>query len=195
MKKLILLLLEGCETLEFSPFIDVFGWNEIIGDKNIKIDICGIDGAITTSWGLKIIPNINFQNIKIDPIDYDGIIIPGGFGKYNYFNNLNNPILKNLLNDFEKSKKLIIGICTGSLILGSLGLLNGKLATTYLLDNERYFSQLKNYMAIPIKENMVICDNIITTSNPASATTVAFYLLELLTSRENMENIKRNMGF
>ena len=195
MKKLILLLLEGCETLEFSPFIDVFGWNEIVGDKNIKIDICGIDGAITTSWGLKIIPNINLQNIKIDPIDYDGIIIPGGFGKYNYFNNLNNPILKNLLNDFEKSKKLIIGICTGSLILGSLGLLNGKLATTYLLDNERYFSQLKNYMAIPIKENMVIYDNIITTSNPASATTVAFYLLELLTSRENMENIKRNMGF
>ena len=195
MKKLILLLLEGCETLEFSPFIDVFGWNEIVGDKNIKIDICGIDGAITTSWGLKIIPNINLQNIKIDPIDYDGIIIPGGFGKYNYFNNLNNPILKNLLNDFEKSKKLIIGICTGSLILGSLGLLNGKLATTYLLDNERYFSQLKNYMAIPIRENMVICDNIITTSNPASATTVAFYLLELLTSRENMENIKRNMGF
>jgi len=195
MKKLLLLLLEGCESMEFSPFIDVFGWNEIIGDKNIKIDICGLDKTITTSWGLKIVPNINLQNTIIIPQNYFGIIVPGGFGRYNYFNNLENPLLKELLNDFNKLDKLIIGICTGSLILGDLGFLTGKKATTYLLDNERYFSQLKNYKAIPIKENMVIDGNIITSSNPISALKVACYLLEKLSSNENMENIKKNIGF
>ncbi|MGF6906487.1 DJ-1/PfpI family protein [Fusobacterium sp. PH5-44] len=194
MKKILLLLLSGCESMEFSPFIDIFGWNEIVGDKNIQVNTCAFGDTINTSWDLLISPKINLSKEKIDINDYYAMVIPGGFGKYNYFHNLNNNILEDILINFQKHNKLIIGICTGAIILGHYKILNNKKATTYTMDNDRYFRQLINYNAIPVRENIVIDENIITSSNPASSVKVALYLLELLSSKENMEIVKKNMG-
>ena len=46
-----------------------------------------------------------------------------------------------------------------------------------------------------MREEIVIDDNIITSSAPKNALETAFILLEKLTSKENMENVKYNMGF
>lgn len=193
MKKILLLLLKGCETMEFSPFIDIFGWNEIIGNGNIQVDTAAFENIINTSWNLQISPKINLSETKIIIDDYYAVVIPGGFGKYNYFDNLNNDVGQILLK-FQEKNKIMIGICTGAIILGYFGILKNKKATTYLLDNDHYFRQLTNYKAIPVRENITIDENIITSSNPASAINVALYLLELLSSKENMKIVKRNMG-
>jgi hypothetical protein len=44
-------------------------------------------------------------------------------------------------------------------------------------------------------EPIIFDDNIITSLNPATATDVAFKLLELLTSKKNSDYIKEIMGF
>lgn len=193
MKKMLLIILKGCETMEFSPFIDIFGWNEIIGNQNIQVDTAAFDDIINTSWNLKVSPKINLSKTKIIIDDYCAVIIPGGFGKYNYFDNLNNNIGDILLR-FQERNKVIIGICTGAILLGHFGILKNKKATTYLFDNDRYFRQLTNYEAVPVREDIVIDENVITSSNPASAVYVALYLLELLTSKENMNIVRKNMG-
>jgi 4-methyl-5(b-hydroxyethyl)-thiazole monophosphate biosynthesis len=46
-----------------------------------------------------------------------------------------------------------------------------------------------------INEPLVVDDKIITSWNPSTAIDVALLLLEMLTTKENAENIRRLMGF
>ena len=73
------------------------------------------------------------------------------------------------------------------------GCIKNKKVTTYLLDNKRYFNQLKNYNIIPVEEEIVIDDNLFTCSGPGNALEMSFKLLEKLTSSENLEIVKKNM--
>ena len=73
------------------------------------------------------------------------------------------------------------------------GYIKNKKVTTYLLDNKRYFNQLKNYNIIPVEEEIVIDDNFFTCSGPGNALELSFKLLEKLTSSENLKIVKKNM--
>ena len=73
------------------------------------------------------------------------------------------------------------------------GYIKDKKVTTYLLDNKRYFNQLKNYNIIPVEEEIVKDNNLFTCSGPGNALELSFRLLEKLTSKENLEIVKKNM--
>lgn len=195
MKKILIFASNGFESLELSPFIDVFGWNNILNKEKIFPIICALHSELYATWNLKIIPEINLSTKKIDLNEFEALIIPGGFGKAGFFNDIQSNTFKSLLNHFILNNKIIIGVCTGSLAIGINGFLENILATTYLLDNDRYFNQLKNYKAIPIRKDIVISNNIITSSSPSTALPLAFYLLKLLTNKKNMNLVKKNMGF
>ena len=195
MKKILIFVSNGFESLELSPFIDIFGWNNIVGNKKIFPTICAIHDEVYATWNLKIIPEVNLTNNSIDLNEFQALVIPGGFGKAGFFNDIQSEVLKSLLNHFILNKKIVIGICTGALAIGIHGFLKNIPATTYLLDNNRYFNQLEKYGAKSIRENIVIWENIITSSGPNTAIEVAFYLLEILTDKENCIVVKKNMGF
>lgn len=195
MKKILIFTSNGFESLELSPFIDIFGWNNIVGNKKIFPTICAIHDEISATWNLKIVPEVNLLKTPIDLDEFCALIIPGGFGKAGFFIDIQSEALKSLLNHFILNKKIIIGVCTGALAIGIHGFLKNILATTYLLDNNRYFNQLEKYEAISTRENIVVSDNIITSSGPATAIDLAFYLLERLTDKENCIIVKKNMGF
>ena len=56
LKKFLLFISNGSEMLEISPFVDIFGWNEIVGDKKQKIKIVTISYGeiVNATWNLKI---------------------------------------------------------------------------------------------------------------------------------------------
>lgn len=195
MKQILLLISQGAEILEASPFVDIFGWNNIVGKKNTFLKTAAFHSIISNTWNLKIIPEINLETEKIDIDNYDALIIPGGFGFKGFFEDMKKSDFKNLLVEFNQKNKLIIGVCTGVIPLGEAGILKDKKATTYLYDNDRYFKQLEKYGAIPIREEIVKDGNIITCSAPKNAIEVCFLLLELFTSKENVKKVKYNMGF
>lgn len=197
MKKFLLFISNGSELLEISPFVDIFGWNEIVGDKKEKIKIVTISygNFVNATWNLSIKTELDFEKEKIDVSEFHGIIIPGGFGMKGYFNDIKRMDFQELLWDFYRENKIIIGICTGALALAEAGILKGKRATTYMLDNGRYFNQLKKSGAVPVEETIVQDGNIFTTANPQSALIMGFKLLEISTSRENMLKVAHNMGY
>lgn len=195
MYRILLIISEGAEILEVAPFIDIFGWNSIVGKKNITLITAGFHNTISNTWNTKILAEINLEKEEIDISTFDALIIPGGFGFKGFFNDMKNIKFKNIIQNFVRKNKIVVGICTGVIALGEAGVLTNIKATTYLYDNNRYFNQLSKYGAIPIREEIVISDNIITCSAPKNAIEVAFYLLSHFTGEENMKKVKYNMGF
>lgn len=195
MKKILILISQGIEILEVSPFIDIFGWNMVVGKKNTIVTTASIHDIIYCTWNLKIFPQLNLKKENIDLKEYDALIIPGGFGKAKFFDDMKDSTFKNVVQHFNEKNKVIIGICTGVIPLGEAGVLKGRKATTYLLDNGRYFSQLEKYGAIPIKKEIVEDGNLITCSGPKNALETAFLLLEKFSDKENCNIVKKNMCF
>lgn len=195
MKKILILISQGVEILEVSPFIDIFGWNMVVGKKNTTTTTTSIHDIIYCTWNLKIFPQLNLKKESIDLEEYDALVIPGGFGKAGFFNDMKDSIFKNVIQHFNEKNKIIVGVCTGVIPLGEAGILKGRKATTYLLDNERYFSQLEKYGAIPISEEIVEDKNLITCSGPKNALETAFLLLEKFSDKENCNIVKKNMCF
>ena len=195
MKKILILISQGVEILEVSPFIDIFGWNMVVGKKNTITTTTSIHDIIYCTWNLKIFPQLNLKKENIDLEEYDALVIPGGFGKAGFFNDMKDSIFKNIIQHFNEKNKIIVGVCTGVIPLGEAGILKGRKATTYLLDNERYFSQLEKYGAIPISEEIVEDENLITCSGPKNALETAFLLLEKFSDKENCNIVKKNMCF
>lgn len=197
MKKIAIFLFEGAELFEIASFTDVFGWNNIVGLKeyrDIKIETISYKESIKCTWGgeLKTEKVITEENIE-KFFDYDVLIIPGGFGKANFFEGKNNKFFKKLIKYFSENNKIIVAICSAVINLLESTYIRGKKVTTYLLDNKRYFNQLKNYNVIPIEEEIVEDNNLFTCSGPGNALELSFRLLEKLTSNENVNIIKDNM--
>ena len=197
MKKIAIFLFEGAELFEIATFTDIFGWNNIVGLKefrDIKVETISYKESIKCTWGgeLRAEKIITEDNVE-DFFDYDVLIIPGGFGKANFFEEKNNKIFKKLIKHFSENNKIIVAICSAVINLLESAYIKDKKVTTYLLDNKRYFNQLKNYNIIPIEEEIVIDDNLLTCSGPGNALELAFKLLEKLTSKENLKTVKENM--
>lgn len=197
MKKIAIFLFEGAELFEIASFTDVFGWNNVVGLKefrDIKVETISYKESIKCTWGgeLKVEKIITEDNIE-NFFDYDVLVIPGGFGKANFFKDKDNEIFKKLIKYFSENNKIIVAICSAVIKLLETTYIKDKKVTTYLLDNKRYFNQLKNYNIIPIEEEIVIDDNLLTCSGPGNALELSFGVLEKLTLRENIEIIKKNM--
>ena len=197
MKKIAIFLFEGTELFEIASFTDVFGWNNVVGLKefrDIKVETISYKESIKCTWGgeLRAEKIITEDNVE-DFFDYDVLIIPGGFGKANFFKDKNNKIFKKLIKYFFENNKIIVAICSAVINLLESTYIKDKKVTTYLLDNKRYFNQLKNYNIIPVEEEIVIDDNFFTCSGPGNALELSFKLLEKLTSSENLKIVKKNM--
>ena len=197
MKKIAVFLFEGAELFEAASFTDIFGWNNVVGLKefrDIKVETISYKESIKCTWGgeLKAEKIITENNIE-KFFDYDVIVVPGGFGKANFFKEKDNEIFKKLIKYFSENNKIIVAICSAVINLLETTYIKDKKVTTYLLDNKRYFNQLKNYNIIPVEEEIVIDDNLLTCSGPGNALELAFKLLEKLTSKENLKTVKENM--
>ena len=197
MKKIAIFLFEGAELFEIASFTDVFGWNNVVGLKefrDIKVETISYKESIKCTWGgeLRAEKIITEDNVE-DFFDYDVIVIPGGFGKANFFKEKDNKIFKKLIKYFSENNKIIVAICSAVINLLETTYIKDKKVTTYLLDNKRYFNQLKNYNIIPVEEEIVIDNNLFTCSGPGNALDLSFRLLEKLTSKKNLEIVKKNM--
>ena len=197
MKKIVIFLFEGAELFEIASFTDIFGWNNVVGLKeyrDIKLETISYKESIKCTWGGKLRAEkiITEDNVE-DFFDYDALIIPGGFGKANFFEEKNNKIFKKLTKHFSENNKIIVAICSAVINLLESAYIKDKKVTTYLLDNKRYFNQLKNYNIIPVEEEIVIDNNLFTCSGPGNALELSFRVLEKLTSKENLKIIQNNM--
>ncbi len=191
MKKVLLLLADGFETFEASVFMDVIGWNLEEGDCSTQLFTCGLRKEIKSSFNHRFIVDYVVDEIEIS--SFDALAIPGGFEVYGFYNDAYDEKFLDLIRGFSTANKLIATICVGALPLGKSGVLKGKNGTTY--NNEAKRTELKGFGVNVKHEPIVLDENLITSWNPSTAINVAMLLLELLTSADNADKVKKLMGF
>lgn len=79
---------------------------------------------VTTTGNMKVIPHYTFENCP--PLDI--LVVPGGWGTRT---EMNNPIMLDWLRARAAEVETLTSVCTGSMLLGFAGLLNGRHATTH----------------------------------------------------------------
>jgi len=177
-KKVLLLLPAGAEVLEAGAFIDVFGWHQAIGSDVCRIITCSAANKVPLSFGQTILAQLLLDEVDVD--DFAALALPGGFGRYGYYEHACSKPYLRLIGDFDKQKKPIAAICTGAIVLAEAGLLKNRRATTYSKE-EGWAEQLEKAGAFFTDAPLEIDGHIITSQNPASAVPVALMLLEWLT--------------
>jgi transcriptional regulator GlxA family with amidase domain len=104
--------------------------------------------------------------------DPDIVLVPGGDG--------NRPLLTDeevldWLRVADRTTKWTTSVCTGSLVLGAAGLLDGKRATSHWA----YRDQLSEYGAEPVAERYVVDGKVVTAAGVSSGIDMALHLVSL----------------
>ncbi|MEH6941826.1 DJ-1/PfpI family protein [Bacillus sp. JJ722] len=193
MKKVLLLLADGFEAVEASVFTDVLGWNKWEGNGETEVVTVGLRDKLTCTWNFTVIPEKTIDNIHLD--EFDALAIPGGFEEAGFYKDAFSEPFLNVIRHFDENQKPIASICVASLSLGKSGILKERKATTYDHQTSKRKEQLKSFCTNVQNERIVRDNHIITSSNPGTAFDVAFLLLEMLTSKENVIRVKDLMGF
>jgi 4-methyl-5(b-hydroxyethyl)-thiazole monophosphate biosynthesis len=191
--KTLLFLAKGFETIEFSVFVDVMGWARNDYGYDVPVVTCGFHKQVMSTFNIPVIVDKTIDEINVD--EYDALAIPGGFEEFGFYEEAYNERFLNLIREFDSKGKIIATICVAALPLGKSGVLKNRRATTYHLNDAHRQKQLREFSVNVVNEPIVVDRNIITSYCPETASSVAFKLLEMLTSKEKMEIVKRAMGF
>ena len=192
-KKILLLLANGFEAYEASVFTDVLGWNKLEGDNSTDVITCGMHEQLKCTWNFTVIPEMQLSDVDVNI--FDALAIPGGFESANFYVDSFSDEFLSVIREFDQKGKIIASICVGALPLGKSGVLKGRKGTTYHLGNGLRQNQLAEFGVQVINQPIVVDKNIITSSCPSTALSVAFTLLEMLTSADNSHAVKKLMGF
>lgn len=191
--KILLFLAKGFETMEASVFVDVMGWARNTFHYDVEVVTCGFQKTVISTFGVPVTVDVLIKDICAD--DYEALAIPGGFEEFGFYEEAFSEELSYVINTFNRQHKMIATVCVAALALAYSGILKGKKATTYHLNNGQRQKQLAEYGVEIVNEPVVKTDNIITSYCPQTAPEVAFTLLESLIGTKEMRIVKAAMGF
>ena len=191
-----ILIFDNVEVLDFAGPFEVFSRTRTVpGPESRRSEesapfhvftVAKSKAPITATGGLVVVPHHDFS----DAPRIDLLVVPGGFGT------------RPLLHDEETlewirrtaaAARQVTSVCTGSLLLGKAGLLEGKRATTHwaaldLLESLGTGAEVQ-------RELRVVDDGVITSAGVASGIDMAFYVVERLCGRDVADETARYIEY
>jgi 4-methyl-5(b-hydroxyethyl)-thiazole monophosphate biosynthesis len=193
MKKVLLFLSQGFEEVEAAAFIDVFGWTHTTeGVEPVEVVVAGLHPEIRAAHSLIVKPQHLLE--ELDLTEFSALALPGGYHDRGFTEAYLSEVLEAIRTIYDNGG-IIATICVAAKPVAAAGLLRGKEAVTYPLDDGRHISFLAEYGAEVVDKDVVVSDRIITSTGPATAFAVAFKLLEMLNGKDDAEKVKRAMMF
>jgi len=179
--KVAVLIYNGTEIIDFAGPWEAFGTAGFLVHT-----VAATAEPHTMVFGQKIVPDYTFLN---NP-KADVLLVPGG----GYGEAINTPGLLDWVKKNSEEVSHVISVCTGALILGKAGLLDGLNATvTYGMEDElaRYAPRAK----VVSPRRFVDAGKIITTAGLTSGIDGALHLIEKMTSAGDAESVALNMEY
>lgn len=160
---------------------------DILRRGGIEVKTVGVGKEyITGTHGITVKADILESQIILDH-KLQGVILPGGMPGTN--NLESNETVKRAVTFANENKKLVCAICAAPKILGGMGLLNNKNATCFPgFEND--------LMGANLSGNYVVQDgNIITAKGVGVAFEFGFRILENLTDKNTVADLRKKMQF
>jgi transcriptional regulator GlxA family with amidase domain len=130
-KRVGILVFPSVEVLDFAGPFEVFSVTRLDEDKRRDeaspfetVLVAEEPGVIITTGGLRVVPNYTLDNCP--PLDI--LLVPGGWGVRS---EIENKTLVYWVAERGRDAEIVAGVCTGSMLLGKAGLLDGHTATTH----------------------------------------------------------------
>jgi cyclohexyl-isocyanide hydratase len=146
--------------------------------------IAGSTGLVTAQNGLRLGVDTDWDNCP--PLDV--LCVPGGPGLSEALEDI---ALREFLRRQGETVQWLAGVCTGSLLLGAAGLLQGYRATTHW----RYHSCLADLRALPVRKRVVVDRNRITAAGVSAGIDMGLFLAALLNGERTAQTIQLQMEY
>src|SRR5574344_1261340 len=101
--KILVFCAKGFETMEFSPFIDVFGWTRNDYGYDIQVETCGFTKQVISTFGVPVLMDKLIEDIQVE--EYDALAIPGGFEEFGFYEEAYDERFLALIREFNTQKK------------------------------------------------------------------------------------------
>lgn len=158
--------------LKTMQIMDGFAWNvcalsrEVVDDRGLRLEAGTVGGTLAA---------------------YDMLVVPGGFGTRRLQHD-------RIFMDWIKSARAVplkVSVCTGALLLGSAGFLQGRRATTH----PNAYKELEPYCASVVKERIVDEGDVVTARGVASAIDLGLHLVQRLAGADARACVAKQMDY
>lgn len=182
-------IFDDVEVLDFAGPFEVFAVTDELSDYQLfEVFTVSQDGKqISARNGLKVQPDYSFDNHPA----IDLLIIPGGMGTRVVIKD-NAPL--EWIAKVHPNTKITMTVCTGSLLLAKLGLLDGQPATSH----HTVFDFLRKIApTIEIKENERFVDNghIMTAGGISAGIDLSLYVVEKIFGKTVVNGTRKEMEY
>jgi 4-methyl-5(b-hydroxyethyl)-thiazole monophosphate biosynthesis len=168
----VVLLATGFEELEAVTIVDV------LRRAGISVLLAGIaPPPIEGGHGIKVVPDLSIDDVTT----YDALVLPGG--SPGYVNLERDQRVLKLIRAAYDAGKYVGAICAAPHVLGVAGIMKGATATCY--------PGIEIAGAQRVEERVVRYGTIITSQGPGTAIDFAIDLVEVLTNKENAQEVRK----
>lgn len=165
--RIAFVMFDGMTLLDFSGFYEAISWVRFLGaDDTMTWDFCADKATVTDDRGL----SMNIPQVNPDLSDYDLVFVPGGM-----------PTRKLRFDDAyiawlrtAERAAYKVSVCTGALLLGAAGFLEGRRATT----NASAYDLLVPYCAEVVRERYVRDGNVFTGGGVSASADLGLFVVE-----------------
>lgn len=178
----------------------------VVFDRVTSLDFIGFYDPITRLKSMKIMDDFEWRicsmtrhvvddrglQLEADAVagsldSYDMLFVPGGFGTRNLQHD------RSFLDWLKtaRSAPLKVSVCTGALLLGAAGFLQGRRATTH----PSAYKELEPYCGEVVEERVVDEGDIITARGVSSAIDVGLHLVQRLAGTDARDRVAAQMDY
>ena len=175
-----MLLFPAVTQIDFTEPYEVFSR---MPDTTIHIVAKSLD-PVRSERGLMLLPTVTCADCP----SLDVLVVPGGPGQHHA---MHDEVLLDFLRRQAAQAEHVTSICTGALLLGAAGLLDGYRATTHWLS----MPFLELYGAVPVERRVVVDRNRVTASGCTAGLDFALTLTAMLAGDAIAQQIQLQLEY
>jgi len=185
--RIAVVLFDGAEELDFAgPWEVLAAWATQWPDDGVEVfTVARSTEPVSCAKGMRVLPDHTWESAP--PIDV--LVYPGGVGTRR---DLSDPATLEWLRGLEGDGTLMTSVCTGALVYGKAGLLDGRPATTH-------WSALESLGAFGARVDpdarFVDDGNIVTAAGVSAGIDMALHLIARLDSVEQAQKVRRYIQY
>lgn len=188
--KIGILVFDGFLTSDVTAPIEVFGaatkksW---FSSYEVVVISATANKTVTSEEGLRVLADKTIY----DDLALDVLIVPSAYDMDDF---VDNDDLIGFIKQQGESAQWLASNCSGALLLGEAGVLNGKKATTWA-GGEKRLARAYPEISVQYDQNVVVDQNVVTSNGGPVSYQAAFALLAKLSSDSFAREISASIQF